>query len=814
MWKSENMQVKRVSRRLVVVILWLIISSGGWAQVRPKVGLVLSGGGAKGLAEIATLKILEELGIPVDFIAGTSMGGIVGGLHAVGYSGWDLENLALTTDWNETLTDTPPRTYKPYFEKEQDGKYQLEFGFENRQIWMPRGLIQGRKVSLLFSSLIFPFGEVMDFDDLPIPFRCVAVDLLTGREIVLKRGSLAKAIRATMAIPSVFTPVEWGDYLLIDGGYANNLPVDIVREMGADIIIAVDVGRPMMEKSKIKSALDVLQQSIAMLGLEKWRENSQKADIVIRPDLSGYSAVDFYDPVRLRRILEIGEVAAEEAKPKLIALRDRLRLQGREIIKSESDDIQGMRISRVQVTCPDADVPEEIKTRILDAIPAEYDLSRIQKGLAEIKNEFKLVNISFDVINTGRQSVKLNICISEPQPYVIARIEINGNQKLSTKFISRLLGIKPGEMLNTEDLNHKVMEMYGLGYFEEIEYEIRSIENSSILLSFLIKELPERKIKVGIRYDDEHKLVAMLGSNLTNIPLNGLRVESGFQFAGLNRWDLKVYYPSRTMNLPIYPFLDLSYKDIRRNLYGGDGERIARFNDRSGSVGLGVGLLFARWLNSEISYEQEFMNLRPDVTLSDTRLFPQWKDRFKKINAEFTVDTLDDKLIPENGLWLRAEYEGTISGLKSDIDYNRKSVTADFYTTFSRRHTLRFYGYWGNGSRRLPIYKYHNQGNPLNFVGMHYHQLFGNRLSLIRCDYRFALKSYLHIKVMANITLDFECRLPEGTYRPDNLKGAGIGIMFASPFGPLEIIFSRGNKSFTEPGKGQSMITFTAGTRF
>ena len=812
--ESATNRAEKGIRWMMTFTLLMLLGSGVWAQERPKVGLVLSGGGAKGLAEIATLKLLEELGIPVDCIAGTSMGGIVGGLHAVGYSGWDLEHLVLATDWNETLTDRPPRNYKPYFEKKEDGKFQLEFGFENREIWMPRGLIMGRKVSLLFSSLIFPYAGVMEFDDLPIPFRCVAVDLLTGREVVLKKGSLAKAIRATMAIPSVFTPVEWEDYLLIDGGYANNLPVDVAREMGADIIIAVDVGRPLMEKDKIRSALDVLQQSIAMLGLDKWRENSQKADIVIRPDLSGYSAVDFYDMDRLLRIMEIGEQAAEKARPKLIELRDRLQLDSRREETSKLTDFRGMRISRISVTCRDSDVPEEIKNRLQDIISAEYGSNKVRKSIAEIKYDFDLDEIVFEVVKTGPDTVGLNLRVKEQQLPFITEIEISGNRKLSTKFIFRLLGLNTGEELDTEFLNHKVMEMYGLGYFEEIEYEIRPLGNNNIKLFFRIKELPERKIRVGLRYDDEHKLVAVVGSSITNIPVTGLRIESAFQFAGLNQMDLRIFYPSRTMNLPVYPFLDLSYKDISRNLYGGDGTRIVRYNDRSGSAALGVGLLFTRWLNSEISYEQEYMNLRPTIMATDLDLFPRRKDHLKKIHTEFTIDTLDDKLIPHNGLWLRAEFEGSFSRLNSDINYNRKSLAADFYTTFSGRHTIRFYGYWGFGSKGLPVYKYHNQGNPLSFVGMHYNQLFGNRLSLLRFDYRFALKSYLHLKFMANITLDFECRLPERTYRPDNLKGAGVGLMFSSPFGPLELTFSRGNKNFTQPGKGRSLITFTAGTRF
>ncbi|HEX9974225.1 MAG TPA: patatin-like phospholipase family protein, partial [bacterium] len=289
----------------------LIFTQSLFAQIgdspkRPKIGLVLSGGGAKGFAHVGVLKMLDSLQIPIDYIAGTSMGSIAGALYAIGYSGIDLEKLAYRSDWQEIFTDKPPRPDLPYFQKEQTGKYQLEFGVQGVKPMPPSGLIFGQKVSLLFSSLTFPYERITDFDQLPIPFRCVAVDLVTGNQVVIKNGSLAKAMRASMAIPTVFSPVEWGDSLLVDGGLLNNLPVDVVKQMGADIVIAVDVQSPLLARKQLTSALSVLEQTVSPVGIERVKENLKQVDLLIRPDIEEFTAADF-DNMKIREIVRRGD---------------------------------------------------------------------------------------------------------------------------------------------------------------------------------------------------------------------------------------------------------------------------------------------------------------------------------------------------------------------------------------------------------------------------------------------------------------------------------------------------------------------------
>src|SRR6056297_2086311 len=225
-------------KRLILILIFLLlvgnINPCKAAPVnRPKVGLALSGGGALGLAHIGILKKIDSLEIPVDYIAGTSMGGLVGGLYACGYSAKQIEKIVDDINWEHLFRDVPARKHLPYFVKQDLHKYQFNINMNKFQPEMP-GVINGQKVELLLSRLTYKYNTVRNFDKLPIPFRCVSVDLVSGTEVIHKSGVLSEALRATMSVPSIFAPVKMGDSLLVDGGLLNNIPVDVVKNMGGD----------------------------------------------------------------------------------------------------------------------------------------------------------------------------------------------------------------------------------------------------------------------------------------------------------------------------------------------------------------------------------------------------------------------------------------------------------------------------------------------------------------------------------------------------------------------------------------------------
>ena len=279
---------------------------------RPRIGLALSGGGARGAAHVGVLKVLEELRVPVHCITGTSMGSIVGGSYAAGVAPDEMARVLGATDWTKVFTDEPPRAEISIRRKQDDYKnlFAPEFGFKDFTIMLPKGVIVGVSIESFLRDLTESAAQVSNFSQLPIPFRAVAADIVTGEQVVLSRGSLAEAMRASMSIPGAVAPVEIDGRLLVDGGIANNLPIDLAREMCAEVIIAVNIGTPAMKRDEISSALAVVEQLINFLGkaaVDRQIASLGSRDVLISPDLGDISAANFD---RVKEAMAIGEAAA------------------------------------------------------------------------------------------------------------------------------------------------------------------------------------------------------------------------------------------------------------------------------------------------------------------------------------------------------------------------------------------------------------------------------------------------------------------------------------------------------------------------
>jgi NTE family protein len=261
---------------------------------RPRIGVALEDGGALGLAHIGVLEWFEEHHIPVDYVAGTSMGGLVGGFYATGMSPAELKKLIAGVDWNEVLGDATPYEDLSYRRKEDQRAYPNAFilGLRNG-LSLPPGLNSGHQIGLLIDRITLPYYKLESFGTLPTPFRCVATDIVSGKEVVFEQGSLAEALRSTMSIPGAFAPVVDKDRVLVDGGLVNNLPTDVVKQMGADIVIAVHLETKPVEAADIKSLFTVLQQSVRVVVAESEARGLARADAVVSVPLSGYNSTDY-----------------------------------------------------------------------------------------------------------------------------------------------------------------------------------------------------------------------------------------------------------------------------------------------------------------------------------------------------------------------------------------------------------------------------------------------------------------------------------------------------------------------------------------
>jgi NTE family protein len=284
---------------------------------------VLGGGGARGIAHVGVLEMLEELRVPVDCIAGTSMGSIIGGLYASGMTPEQMSETVQRIDWPAAFTDSPPRADLPFRTKQQQRVLLTDqgVGIKNGSVQLPQGLLQGQNLLLLLEELSLPAANVHDFDQLKVPYRAVATDLVTGTPVVLKSGELAKAMRASMSIPSALAPVELEGKLLVDGGVSNNVPVDVARELcRPDVIIAVDVGAPLALASELTSILSITNQLTSILTVRNAQQQIKtlgRKDILITPDLKDISSIDFN---RAPEAVQIGYAAAESQRSALSRL--------------------------------------------------------------------------------------------------------------------------------------------------------------------------------------------------------------------------------------------------------------------------------------------------------------------------------------------------------------------------------------------------------------------------------------------------------------------------------------------------------------
>ena len=448
-------------RRKILGMLFLLCCLLGNVNVqarpvRKKVGLVLGGGGAKGAAEVGVLKVLEEADIPIDYIVGTSIGGIVGGLYSIGYDAADIDSLFRNQNWLFLLSDQAKRESESFLSKDEKERYMIHLPLSReRKVSLPTGYLKGQNILNLFSKLTVGYHHVDDFSTLPIPYRCVAVDLVDGKEVVLSSGSLPMAMRATMSIPGVFAPVEWNGMMLVDGGALNNLPVDVVRDMGADVVICVDLSTGWKKKEDLKSASSVVDQLIGIMGQTKYRKNKVDADIYINPQLKGYTPASF-QPEAIDSMVERGKQAARRQWGELMALRDSIygcgsdtvskRFMPHEPLHTEAYPIANIRIEGI-----DGDEKQWVRKKIVLQEHSRVNTDDIDRTLAMLQGlnifsrvEYRLTNDEpYDLVFMlePREDSRLNIGArfdTEDLASVIANI--SNNQQFATNHHYSLTG--------------------------------------------------------------------------------------------------------------------------------------------------------------------------------------------------------------------------------------------------------------------------------------------------------------------------------------------------------------------------------------
>jgi len=710
-------------RRLLLCLLLSLTSLALCAAeaARPKVGLVLSGGAARGLAHIGVLKALEEQGVKIDAIAGTSMGAVIGGLYASGYKIDELEKLALAIDWQQALSDAPPRKDIPFRRKQDDRdflvKQRLSFR-DDGSLGLPLGVIQGQNLALLLESLLAHASDTRDFDKLPIPFRAVATDIASGEKVVFRKGHLPQVIRASMSIPAVFAPIELDGRLLVDGGMVDNIPLDIVREMGVDMAIVVDIGTPLRNRKQLATVVDVLNQSITLMtrrNSEEQLASLHRDDILVQPPLSSFGVTDFG---RAQDMIDAGYRATRLLDPRLASLR------------------------RVNDTA-------------------------VQ--LAEARS-------------AGQRTP------------VITAIKVENDSKVSDDVIRYYIRQPIGEPLELDRLRTDMGTLYGLDYFDRVQYRVvHKGDENTLVINARGRRGGTDYLRLGLNLSDDLRgdSAFNLGASYRVNGINRLGAEwlTRAQIGDKQELYSEFYQPLDTgSRYFVAPYLDIGSQNIEATLDNdpiaeyrleryGFGLNLGRQIGNNGEVRLGVG---QAWGQAEVRIGEQGL---PKVNFNEGFY-----------DLKYSFDTLDNVYFPHSGEDVSLTLRQFEPGLGSDQRYRQWDMKLD--KALSSGPNTWVFG--GRYARTLDdaevVTSSFVMGGARQLSGFRQDSVSGQNLSLMRMGYyrRRTPRSYLPL----DFPLYLGGSLERGrAWNNDNefdsgyINAASIFLGFETPLGPLNFSY-------------------------
>lgn len=711
--------------------------ASGDAHQRPKVALVLCGGGAKGAAHIGVLKVLEEVGMPVDMIVGTSIGGLVGGMYAMGYNAEQLDSIVAGCDWKYLLSDnTSSRRDASFATKSLDSKYLLRVPFygitpgkgaakEDSPISrLPAGLISGQNVLNFLNGLSMGYQESMDFNDLPVPFACVAADLSTGQPVVLDEGILPIAMRATMAIPGVFAPVDLDGRVLVDGGIINNFPVDVAREKGADIVIGVDIQNDDPGPENLRSIPQVLNQMIGLMGRETYLKNVADVDILIKPDVSEYGTYSF-NKAAVEQLMINGRAAAQEKY-------------------SELEDL----------------------ARKLNSIGAGAKGPKVPKATEVVKDTF---------------------CFKS--------VEIRGVEKENEHWMKRLSGLRHNVKLSGSDINRGVSILMGTKAFSSVTYTVldKGGEDESLLVN--VKKGPANLLALGARYDSEEAAAILVHFGLGEYKLLGSKLGVTARLSYNPYGEVDYSYTSKD-----FPKVGLSYRagGEDMNIYKSTKNQ-DNLSFKYQRVQLKFSNIYLRNFNFEGGARYENFDFSKYLKYDLPPEYEAYKimdEGFLSYYLEGRMDSRDDSYYATRGMTFDAEgafYHRNFKPGFSEFGAVRIDVCGAI--TLAERLVMlpQLYGRTIIGDcTKVPFLNYIGGTVPgryfrqqLPFVGVPYAIVVDNSAVIARLDLRFRIGEKHYVYGMANYLRaghSFEDMIMSGE---NGLWGAGVKYSFNSPIGPL-----------------------------
>lgn len=726
----------------------------------PRLGLALAGGGAKAAASIGVLKVLEREGIPIAAIAGTSMGAGVGGLYAAGYRPDEITNIFLENDWNDVFTDTPRRVFQTQEQKEAGSRHLLEFTFHRGRFMPPSGLSAGQKLTNLLASktLAASFEADLDFDKLKVPFRAVATDIENGEAKVICRGLLHEAMRASAAIPLVFQPVELQGRMLVDGGLVNNLPVDVVKAMRVDVVIAVDASSKLEKKEQLATLLEIMSQSISLQVRRESERQAALADLVITPDTTNYLFSDF---PAMREIVQRGEEAALAAMPKIRELmRPKTTGQaGEERVPITSLIIRGnVNVSEAAIRNAMAPVlsPREATVDELQAALGEVfrlgsfadvalDLEQAGDGtravlMVEENPVVKNIEVSGNtilpsrdilamlawqngqVLNSTRLSSDLDkiVVTCRNRGYLLTHVEhaglkadretleivfnegrvdsvtLVGQRRTRRSLIQRELATRPGKPLNFDVAARDIQHLYALDYFESISADMTKSPQGGIDITLRIKEKPTTKVLLGLRYDLEDRFTGLTDIIVENVTGRGIKAYLTTRYG--NYTDITLGYRSPVFLDAYFVHSVQAFYQQRNYLLYEDKHKVNELDITRTGAELSFGYQWFRFGDTYLRYRYAADSAEETLGTEPARDVTH----IGSLAFLTTIDTRDRNTFPHSGLLLKGSYESARPEYGSANPFTRTSLFAQGAIPLGERHTLILEGSGGLGSGDMP----------------------------------------------------------------------------------------------------------------
>lgn len=811
------------------------------SSLKGKIGLALSGGGARGLTQIGILKVLEKEKIPVDFIAGSSMGGIIGGFYACGYSAEELEKLALEINWEDHISDTPPRLSLFLSQREEREKYLFQIYFEGLKPYIPKALTSGQKLTNLFTQLTMQanFQAGSDFDKLKIPFRAVTTDLATGEEVILNRGDLSEALRATMAVPLIFTPVEMEGRLLVDGGVVDPVPVQVVKDMGADFVVAVNTSSELLTSSQIKNPFDIANQTTSIMTLERKEKELEKADFVFTPALSDYSSIDFE---KAPELIKTGEKIADSLLSDLkSALSSSFSSEyfynlGKVVISGNENLSEVFLIDLLKVRESDKVALSDIRAD-LSALYSTGYFKEVQAELSKTSEDYFLTyhllenppfnGIEFSgnklfssetlqreigflpqkVMNRKILQEKLNQLLKlyrdsgyslahiknieydstsgvlkvEIDEGIISKIDIFGNKRTKNWMVTRNLPLRAGKPYNSRAIQKGLSNLYSTGLFEGIYLKILS-EGEEKVLKLNLQEKKFTFLRGGAHYNDEYFTEGFLELGDNNIFGIGNEIYTHLQYGKRKENYSLNFKADRIFKTYLTYKLNLYLKNEKRRIYSKH-ERTDSFDEKRRGIHFSFGQQISKL--GIASLEGKIERVKTKFESSN------FKESYHITSLIFRslVDNLDKIPFPETGKYhhMYAEVAGKIFG--GDLTYEKFFFSLESY--FPLGSKLNFHPKvaiaFSDGD--LPKSEKFTLGGFSTLGGFYEEELKGDKLFFFNLGlrYKFFKRWYLTLRYdSGNTWPNLE------SIKLKNLKKALLSTLSVStPLGPIELAYGR-----------------------